>query len=364
MKFEKEIIDGTQVIKPYGRIDSTTSPEFEEILNQEVDLTMDVELDFREVVYISSSGLRVLIALRKKMAPEVNIVFTHVNDVIMDVFEMTGFTDLFEVVKQDMTNPDTKVIFFDIDGTLLSHKTGRVPESTIRAIKKRQANGIKAVIATGRDLVEMEKLPLGDIKFDGYLTLNGNICLDENKQMFAGNEIAPDEVEVLVGIFKAGRIPFVLIGEKQRYINCVDDVVIQTQLATHGTIPDIGEYHGEKIYQCLAFVNKEIRQKLDDLLDKCVITSWNDTGIDIIAKTGGKDAGIQKFLDKEQITRSQTMAFGDGENDMAMLRFAGIGVAMGNGSDLLKRKADYVTASVDDDGIEKALVHFGLIEED
>ena len=57
------------------------------------------------------------------------------------------------------------------------------------------------------------------------------------------------------------------------------------------------------------------------------------------------------------------MAFGDGENDMAMLRFAGIGVAMGNGSDLLKRKADYVTASVDDDGIEKALLHFGLIEE-
>ena len=48
---------------------------------------------------------------------------------------------------------------------------------------------------------------------------------------------------------------------------------------------------------------------------------------------------------------------------MAMLRFAGIGVAMGNGSDLLKQKADYVTASVDDDGIEKALLHFGLITE-
>ena len=54
------------------------------------------------------------------------------------------------------------------------------------------------------------------------------------------------------------------------------------------------------------------------------------------------NSGIQKFLDREHITRSQTMAFGDGENDMAMLRFAGIGVAMGNGSDLLKRKADYV----------------------
>ena len=55
------------------------------------------------------------------------------------------------------------------------------------------------------------------------------------------------------------------------------------------------------------------------------------------------------------------MAFGDGENDISMLEFAGIGVAMGNAGDEVKAIADYVTDSVDDDGIEKALVHFGLI---
>ena len=77
--------------------------------------------------------------------------------------------------------------------------------------------------------------------------------------------------------------------------------------------------------------------------------------------TGGKAAGIQKFLDKEGLTRSNTMAFGDGENDMAMLRYAGIGVAMGNGKETLKEKADYVTTDIDDDGIANALIHFGLI---
>ena len=56
------------------------------------------------------------------------------------------------------------------------------------------------------------------------------------------------------------------------------------------------------------------------------------------------------------------MAFGDGENDMEMLRFAGIGVAMGNSSDPVKAAADYVTDTVDNDGIEKALRHFGMIE--
>ena len=278
---------------------------------------------------------------------------------------MTGFMDIFNVEKGDpLSDRDIRVIFFDIDGTLLSHRSGRVPHSTITAIRRLQRRGIKVVVATGRDLNEMKKLPLKGIEFDGYLTLNGNICLDKDEKMFAGNEIDPGEVEVLVSIFQAGRIPFVLIGEDKRYINYVDDVVIQTQESTHGTIPDIGEYSGEKIYQCLAFVNSETRQKLEDLLDHCTITSWNDTGIDIIARTGGKAAGIQKFLDKEKLKRSQTMAFGDGENDKSMLKYAGIGVAMGNAGEALKNDADYVTADIDDDGIEKALLHFGLIEEE
>ena len=56
------------------------------------------------------------------------------------------------------------------------------------------------------------------------------------------------------------------------------------------------------------------------------------------------------------------MAFGDGGNDIGMLRHAGIGIAMGNANDEVKAAADYVTASVDEDGIYKALKHFGVIE--
>jgi Cof subfamily protein (haloacid dehalogenase superfamily) len=217
-------------------------------------------------------------------------------------------------------------------------------------------------VASGRDIREYKTLPLHDISFDAYLTLNGNLCLDKEEKLFAGNEIDPDEVEILVSIFDAGKIPFVLIGEDKRYINYVNDTVIKTQLATKGTIPDIGEYKGEKIYQCISFVDKETREKLERLLDKCSITSWNDTGIDIIAKTGGKAAGIEKYLDKMEISRNQTMAFGDGENDITMLKCVGIGVAMGNGKEELKKEADYVTADIDDDGIEKALIHFGVID--
>lgn len=57
----------------------------------------------------------------------------------------------------------------------------------------------------------------------------------------------------------------------------------------------------------------------------------------------------------------ETMAFGDGGNDISIIKKAGIGVAMGNAGDNLKEVADYITTSVDEDGVRNALVHFGVI---
>ena len=350
------------VAKPYGKLDTNSSEEFREAMHAAMDRSDHVELDLDETLYISSSGIRVIMEAAKRL-PKLGFKITHAGPAVMEVFDVTGLDEVIWVEPDSVEGgSNIKALFFDVDGTLLSHKQGIIPQSAIDAIHAAQARGVKAIIATGRDIVELDKLPIHDVDFDAYLTLNGNICLDSNRKMFDGNPIDQGELEVLVSIFQAGRIPFVLIGEEKRYINYVDDVVINTQLQTHGTIPDIGEYHGEAIYQCMAFVDSAMRQRLEKLLDQCTITSWNETGIDIIAKTGGKDAGIQKFLDREGITRSQIMAFGDGENDKPMLEYASIGVAMGNGVEKLKAIADYVTTSVDDDGIANALKHFNIID--
>ena len=259
-------------------------------------------------------------------------------------------------------NDRIKAIFFDVDGTLLSHSQGDVPESTRRALESLRARGVKTVVATGRHMTEFSLLPVSDIPFDCYLTLNGNLLLDANRHAYAGTPIDGGEMEVLAHIFQAKRIPFVLIGENGRYINYVDETVVKTQSETKGTIPALGSYGGERVYQILAFVPEHQKKLLDDLLDECAVTSWSDTGIDIIPKDGGKSAGIRKFLEEQGLDRSEIMAFGDGENDIDMLRFAGIGVAMGNAVDAVKAAADYVTDSIDNDGIEKALRHFDLID--
>ena len=255
-----------------------------------------------------------------------------------------------------------RTVFFDIDGTLLSHKTGEVPQSTVDAIGELRRKGIMTIVATGRHMSEYEGLPVAKIKFDGYLMLNGQLLHDSDHKVYAGTAIDAGEMEVLAHIFSARKIPFILIGEDQRYINYVNDAVVKTQEQTKGTIPSIEEYKGEKVYQICAFVPENQKILLDNLLDECNITSWHDMGIDIIPKGGGKAAGIRTFIEENGLLREETMAIGDGENDIGMIRFAGIGVAMGNASEEVKNAADYVTDTVDEDGLANALRHYGLIE--
>ena len=345
-----------------GRIDSSTAQQFENELSDIPAGTKEIVFDCARLDFISSSGLRVLLILKKQLGNSCELRAIKVNRSVQNVFDLTGFSDIVRIDNQPPEEaPDISAAFFDVDGTLFSHRTGSVPESTRAALHRLHDRGVRLVICTGRSLEELSKLPVMDLPWDGYLTLNGNLCLDENKQMFAGNPIDSGEVDILVRIFQASRIPFVLIGEENRYINYVDDIVIDTQASTKGTIPDIGQYNGEDIYQCLAFVNDKDRIMLEDMLDECTITSWNKTGIDIISKSGGKAAGIEMFIDEYHLRRGQTIAFGDGQNDIDMIRYAGIGVAMGNGVEALKAAADYVTTDIDDDGIANALIHLGIL---
>lgn len=80
--------------------------------------------------------------------------------------------------------------------------------------------------------------------------------------------------------------------------------------------------------------------------------------VDIISKGSGKVLGIKKYIKMMNILKEETMAFGDGENDLEMLEFVEYGVALGNGVDELKKIANYVTDDIDDDGVYNAIQHY------
>ena len=84
-----------------------------------------------------------------------------------------------------------RAAFFDVDGTLLSHKTKSVPESTREALAKLREKGILCIIATGRQYIQLGKLPVGDIPFDAYITVNGQMTVLPRTIWFAVSTITP-----------------------------------------------------------------------------------------------------------------------------------------------------------------------------
>lgn len=254
-----------------------------------------------------------------------------------------------------------KAAFFDVDGTLLSHRTKSVPNSARDAIAKLQAQGIKCVVATGRQIGQFRKLPVGDISFDGYITLNGQLTLDAQQKRLYGTPIEGKAKEYCIKLFEENRMPALLVEEDRVYLNFVNQRVLDVQEIISTPVPALGQYTGKEIYQVCVYLNEEEIHQLGEIAEECALARWGFGGVDIIAKGGGKVEGIRKFLEREGIAVEQTIAFGDADNDREMLQFAGIGVAMGNADEKVKAAADYITADVDDDGIAKALRHFGLI---
>lgn len=254
-----------------------------------------------------------------------------------------------------------KLIFFDVDGTLVSHRINAVIPSARAAVEKLRAKGIKCVMCTGRHILEIEELPVRDMDFDAYITLVGQLCLDGEKKPFFRAPFTPQERERLVELFNERRFPMQIVEEDGMYINFINPRVEQVQGEINTSLPPLGEYGGKDFYQAVVYVDKAEEVELAAVTEGCYVTRWNRQAIDILPGGGGKALGMAEYLRLNGIAREDTMAFGDGENDADMLSFAGIGVAMGNAAEKTKACADYVTAHIDEDGIEKALIHFGLL---
>ena len=253
-----------------------------------------------------------------------------------------------------------KAIFFDIDGTLIPIGQHKMPQDTIDALKQLKKKGIKMFIATGRAMNELNIIT-DTISFDGYITLNGQVCLNEDYEVFYGNPIPSKDLNVLVEMFSEKNIPMVMVEKDKYYINYMNEEVIAIQKEIGVDSHEIEPYAGNPIYQVIVYADLQMTEKLFEKLPDCKWSRWHPKGIDVFSKNGGKMTGIERKLEYFGISQDETMAFGDGDNDAEMLRYVKMGVAMGNAVDTTKAAADYVTSSQDNGGIFKALKHFGLI---
>lgn len=255
-----------------------------------------------------------------------------------------------------------KAVFFDVDGTLVSHKSKSVPQSAKEAIERLREKEVKVLLSTGRHIHELKDMPTNGIEFDGYVILNGQIGLDKNKKLIYSNPFGKEDVEGLLRIFHKKEYPFVLVNADGHYMNFVNEFVEMAMEGVSTPVPPIREYQGEDLYQATVFILPKEDEEFSKKLPKgCKMARWGTHGVDIIATEGGKAVGMKYFGDVLGILPEEMMAFGDAKNDMDMIAYAGIGIAMGNGEECLKEIADYITTDVDDDGVWNALQKFGML---
>lgn len=255
-----------------------------------------------------------------------------------------------------------KAIFFDIDGTLVSFQTHAIPESAKRALRAAQEHGVRLFIATGRHRLLMEEGNiLGELPFDGYVTLNGQYCYTADGQVIHEACIDPADVAGLLTRLDQNPCGCLLIERDRMYANLIDEHVRKAWAAVKFSTPPLGDVRQalhNNIYQINLFLPQEQEAFYMDAMPHSVATRWSPYFSDIGPAGGSKAVGIKKFAEHFSIPMSDVMAIGDGENDIDMLRAAGIGVAMGNASDAVKRAADYVTTDVDHDGVINAFKQF------
>ncbi len=254
-----------------------------------------------------------------------------------------------------------KAIFFDIDGTLVSFKTHQVAKETFATLKKLKEKGYKLFIATGRGKDGLEVLQ--DFPFDGYITLNGQYCYSKDKLIYE-NTIKKEDLQALLDYLKVKPFPCGFTEENTKYFNMRDERVDEIHRITHNDdhpAGDCSQVVNHKVYQCMCFVDEQEEKELLKVMPHCISARWHPLFCDVSPIGGTKQNGIDQFLAYYGIDLSETMAFGDGGNDKEMLNHVALSVAMANGNDELKAIADYVTGSVDDDGITQAVKHFNLI---
>ena len=264
-----------------------------------------------------------------------------------------------------------KAVFFDIDGTLFIQNKG-VPKSTIEAIRKIQENGHKAFICTGRSRAMIPQNPILDIGFDGVVGACGAYGELDNQVVF-DNHLSDMQLQKMYEIFRRYDTMYILEGTEyiyydevtfednpdDWYVQLVKSMLKERFISVQYAMKHFGKVEANKV--SLAEKNGISNEPLYDLFRPDYEVLVHDFKVaEIVPKGCHKAKGMERMCNQIGVDICDSIAVGDSINDVDMLRAAGIGICMGNGTEIAKKNADYITKDLYDDGIYHALRHFGL----
>lgn len=271
-----------------------------------------------------------------------------------------------------------KIIFLDIDGTLVGFD-GVLSEKTKEALAYAKAEGHILMLCTGRTRCQIKPELLKDGFFDGMVAAAG-AYIEYRGQVLYEKTIEPEALEKLVADLHRERVPQLLMAKDMLYAVEEDWEALKAAFERQvpGSSKDMEKRMGGvvilKDYAELPVVEKvvfedapcsfeHVRELIGADFD-LVPSSFHQKvtrGGEISNAGVTKATGIEKILKHLHMNQADTIAFGDSYNDLEMLDYAAVGVAMGNAPEDVKKAADMVTDDVNEDGLYKGFVKLELI---
>lgn len=262
-----------------------------------------------------------------------------------------------------------KLCVFDVDGTLLTKGTKKIPQSCFHALKELRQQGIKLAIASGRAPFAMEKDLFKQIGFDYYVCCNGAYVETAAHQLIYRYQMTAEETLYLIQMFR--NTDNALMFQNVEAAHCYNGYQrIANMLESFlGRLDILVDDRGSETYlqetlpfAAVAKIEDSEIEKVKIAFPQFIFTPFMPNYYDINGHHN-KATGITHIAKAIGCSLDEVMCFGDDYNDMEMIQSCGIGVAMGDARETVKEAANYVTDICSRDGIAKALYHYGMIQE-
>lgn len=251
------------------------------------------------------------------------------------------------------------IAFFDIDGTLATGT--KVPQSAAEALRRMRANGDLVFICTGRARAYVEA-NFGDYA-DGFVCSNGRMAF-MGDQTLVDAQLTSEQVTRFATVLDGVGAGYAFFGERDAWYGG-DEAYrsIAEPVLKLGHLPRIEDPAAIHAYNFdIYFDDASHRERAAEALGaECLVNPHGPhPSADVTVVGADKGDAVRGVAEALGVAIEDTYAFGDGINDLSMIVAAGHGIAMGNAVDELKEAAEYVTASIDEDGVALGLAHYGL----
>ena len=267
-----------------------------------------------------------------------------------------------------------KLLVADFDGTLLNSKH-QVTNETIKAVNEFMSEGGFFTIATGRRYSSV-KLSMGELKVNApIICFQGAQIVDNATEEVVSNIELSNEAATKCAIWLEERGVYfqLFIGDKM-YVQRSCDItrwyceICHTEaVETLSPLSEFIKSTNKNVFKILVIADEAktpiiVKELEDSFSDECSMLMSRSDFIEIISNKTNKAAGIEYLCKMLSIKQSESVAIGDSLNDLSMIEYAGLGIAMGNAFEEIKSVADVITETNDDDGVAKAIYRYCLKE--